>query len=212
MDEFARTREPNLLVAPGPIWIRCPRCARAAQVDQTGSMWRPEGVTLSCTHCGFARRDPAAFLAGKTDFAWMCWWNPRCERCGRPAVRGLRQVASRHAGRLTVRSHCSGCGHVSVMPARPFRWAGYDARDPYFDLPLFLTEPVGAKLLWAHNRAHLEMLAEWIGASLRERAIPSYHRTMMSRLPRWMKLASARPRLLRALEALRRRADQEGLP
>ena len=206
-----RAQEPLLLMAAGPIWVRCPRCGSAAQVNQIGSMWQPRGATLSCTRCGFARRDPAAFLAGRADFAWMSWWNPRCARCGRPTPQTVGQVASRHKRRLTVRSHCQGCGHVSIMPARPARWAGHDARDPCFDLPLFLTEPVGGKLLWAHNRAHVELLASWLGAALRERSRPAYHRTMMSRLPRWMKLASARPRLLRALDLLRQRADREGL-
>jgi hypothetical protein len=80
-------------------------------------------------------------------------------------------------------------------------------------LPLYLTEDVGGQQLWVHNLAHLEALAAWTGASLRERAVDSVYRnkTMASRLPHWMKTASARPRILKALDRLRATALHEGL-
>jgi hypothetical protein len=86
-----------------------------------------------------------------------------------------------------------------------------DGHDPWFGLPLVLAEPIGDHLLWARNAAHVESLIEWIGADLRERALGSGNHSMATRLPLWMKLAGARPRVLRALEKLRERAAREGL-
>ncbi len=120
-------------------------------------------------------------------------------------------AASRGSTGLTVRVRCAGCNHITLFPATP---AGHDWRegyDPYFDLPLFLIEPVGQDILWAWNPQHIELLAAWLGATLRERSTQPYHWSMVSRLPRWMKLASARPRVLHALGILRERALGEGI-
>ncbi|MDH7974428.1 hypothetical protein QH494_19745 [Sphingomonas sp. AR_OL41] len=112
---------------------------------------------------------------------------------------------------MAVRSRCAGCNHISLFPARPAVHASRDGYDPYFDLPLFLVEPVGRELLWAWNPAHVELLADWLGATLRERSGTPYHWTMVSRLPGWMKIASMRQPVMRVLGHLRDRARTEGL-
>jgi hypothetical protein len=55
------------------------------------------------------------------------------------------------------------------------------------------------------------LLDAYLGASLRERAVGLSAMTMMARLPRWMKAAAARPKLRRAFDRLREKAEQAGI-
>ncbi|MEG3143494.1 hypothetical protein U1839_02405 [Sphingomonas sp. RT2P30] len=94
------------------------------------------------------------------------------------------------------------------MPLTP---AQHEGIDPYFGLPLFLTEVVGSEQLWAYNPVHLVFLEAYLNASLRERAAGQRSMTMMARLPRWMKTAGARPKLRRAFAHLHDKAKRAGL-
>lgn len=210
----SRSREPDIVLwtLPGLIWVKCPRCEGPAQVQPPLNRWRPGGAapTLTCGSCGLVKRAGGSTVAsaGKAEIARR---NPRCERCGRPAARGAAGAPIRHGRTMAVRSRCTGCNHISLFPARPAFHEWRDGYDPYFNLPLFLVEQVGREHLWAWNPAHVELLAEWLGASLRERSRTPYHWSMVSRLPRWMKLASMRSSVVRGLERLRARALDAGL-
>ena len=211
----SRSREPDIVLwtLPGSIWASCPRCEGPAQVRPPRNRWRPGGevAVLSCADCGLVKREGEGPFGAAARKAEIARWSPRCDRCGRPAVRGPARAPIRHGATMLVRSRCAGCNHVSLFPARPAFHALREGHDPYFDLPLFLVEPVGRELLWVWNRAHAELLAEWLGASLRERSRIPYHWSMVSRLPRWMKQASMREPVMRALDRLRDRALAAGL-
>lgn len=205
-----RAREPSTILAnlPGPIWVQCPRCSGPASVrigDRGGQ------AALSCTGCGLSRHDAGSFVAARSRKATLAHWNPRCGSCGRPIPKTVRQTAVRHERSLGVRSRCKGCGHTAIYPAHALPRGRRDGHDPHFDLPLFLQEAVGRNHLWAYNREHIDMLTSWLGASLRERALTPYYMTMMARLPRWMKAASNRPKVLNALKELARRAEEARL-
>ena len=76
--------------------------------------------------------------------------------------------------------------------------------------PLYLTRRIGDHTLYVYNLEHPDMLEAWLGAKLRERGAEA-GLTMMARLPRWMKAASARPQVLKALAELREQALREVL-
>jgi hypothetical protein len=76
--------------------------------------------------------------------------------------------------------------------------------DPYFGRPLWLhTECCGGHTLWAYNGEHLDFLANFIAASLRERPISP--RTLTWSLPAWMKDAKHRDEVARQIARLRER-------
>jgi hypothetical protein len=209
-----RAREPfeTLYSLPDPAWVRCPRCDRPAQIIRLPYRFIIRaGAKLRCGHCGFAPADRAAFAQTHSRHAVITRRAPRCDRCGRPAPRHVGGTPRRHGAALTVDWRCSGCHHVSRFPARGAMPPPRDGHDHWFGLPLVLVEPVGAHLVWAYNVRHIAMLEAWLGATLRERSRPAYHATMMARLPRWMKAASARPRIVTSLARLRARAEREGL-
>lgn len=105
---------------------------------------------------------------------------------------------------------CPGCDADLSLEALGFsrRW---DGTDPWFGLPLYLSQAVGRHILWAHNLAHIEALDIWLGAKHRERSLSPYYMQVMARLPRWMKLAHTRQPIHAALARLRDKASEAGI-
>ncbi|GAA3152819.1 hypothetical protein [Streptomyces echinatus] len=147
-------------------------------------------------------------------------WLPRfagrvlvvCPRCGgradvipRP---GLPPLA--HSGELLVRPRrlaCGGCGVNAGWQAARRDGALVAAQlggteDPFFRRPLWLQTRCAGHVLWACNEEHVEALAAYTGATLREGGT-GRTRAMFPRLPRWMKESGHRAAVLAGLERLR---------
>jgi hypothetical protein len=98
---------------------------------------------------------------------------------------------------------CPSCGHPNRVP---LRWSPLPATtgiDPWFGLPLWLQTSCCGELLWAASQTHLAFLERYVSATLRLRA-PNHNRSAASRLPKWMKVASNRERIVECLAKLRR--------
>ncbi|QWF19691.1 hypothetical protein KME82_05800 [Lysobacter capsici] len=83
-----------------------------------------------------------------------------------------------------------------------------EGHDPHFGLPLRLIERTRAGLLWAYNIEHIDELRRYIAADQRERYRTAGNKTMISRLPTWMKLARHRAMMLKALDRLAAKLEQ----
>ena len=82
------------------------------------------------------------------------------------------------------------------------------SHDCYFNLPLFYSISTSQGNLYAYNEPHLEYLESFISATIRKRT-PSKeygwsNQSQISRLPRWVKLAKNRAKLLKAIKKLRK--------
>ena len=139
-------------------------------------------------------RDPGLTVWDFRDTAWVI-----CPRCAGPA----RSTHDADRGRFHLT--CRHCAHMAAIPSGRARHSVECATDGRFGLPLYLTIRVRGHPLWVYNLAHLDALADWLGATLRERPVPGIYRnrTMMSRLPPWMSSAKARPYVMSALATLR---------
>ena len=186
-----------------PIWVHCPRCGGPA----TDTRRR-----VVCKRCGYAygakemRPRPGARLT-------LVKASPACANpaCGAPIPRTGRGVRPRDGEELVAEVRCPTCGRTGRYPAYAGRstllWSARGwpmRRSPY------LWRTIGSHTLWAYNQAHLEALEKWLAADLRERG-PVAGLTMMSRLPRWMKAAGMRARVVRALAEMHAQAKKEGL-
>ena len=84
--------------------------------------------------------------------------------------------------------------------------------DPYFRRPVWLSTPCCGEMLWAYNPAHLDFLAAFVGARIRERRRDPVHgwsnAAIASRLPAWLKAAKNRAAILEGVERLRRRVAE----
>ena len=142
-------------------------------------------------------REPDGGLPWRDPVLVVC---PRCDR------RASVTKTSPWSARLLC-THCtltrSWEAKSSPMTAvRDFGEGG--AHEARFGLPLWLRiECCGGHLLWATNEAHLDYLASYIGARLRERPTPPSG--LAWRLPAWMKHAKNRDDVMRAIGRLRSR-------
>ena len=136
--------------------------------------------------------------------AWLDPVHVACPRCGRRATARARPAGA--PGRWAARLTCPHC-------ALAREWAGaqplppHDGPDPRSEVPLWLqAECCGGHLLWATNEAHLDHLQAYVGARLRERPPPPSG--LSWRLPAWMKQASHRDDVSRALVRMRATLDR----
>ncbi|MGK5543573.1 hypothetical protein ACSNOH_02360 [Streptomyces sp. URMC 127] len=136
-----------------------------------------------------------------------------CPRCGGRALvvprPGLPE--RKHYGELLFlprRLSCSGCGATDAwepgMQGKGLVGAVMGGtEDPFFRRPLWLQTRCCGKVLWAYNEAHLDELAAYTGARLRERGLARPTLAMFARLPAWMKRSENRDKVLAGLERLR---------
>ena len=125
-----------------------------------------------------------------------------CPRCGRRA-----QVAMKAFPTVT----CLACGYaklsVSSSASTQLSSDGPEPVDPYFELPLWLQEPLGPHVLWALNIGHLDYLEAYVAAPLRQRTHLSswQNSTVASRLPQWLISAGHREVVLTTIRKLRQK-------
>ncbi|WP_432118119.1 hypothetical protein [Streptomyces sp. bgisy032] len=135
-----------------------------------------------------------------------------CPRCGGRAdvVPRPGTAAPKYFGELLFqprRLACGGCGAVTEWAAEREGRALVGAvpggtEDPFFRRPLWLQTRCAGRILWACNEEHVDALAAYVGARLRERS-SSPTLAMFPRLPLWMKSASRRDEVLAGLTELR---------
>ncbi|MCC5478921.1 hypothetical protein [Streptomyces barringtoniae] len=152
-------------------------------------------------------RDQGEWLARFADrILVVC---PRCggradvaPRPGLPALEYYSELLFRPR-RLT----CAACGAHAEWTAA-VQGGGLVAaqlggtEDPFFRRPLWLQTRCASRVLWAYNVAHVDALAAYAGAVLREGGTGAT-RAMFPRLPRWMKESGRRTEVLAGLERLR---------
>ena len=123
-------------------------------------------------------------------------------RPGQPGFRYVTDFLSRP--RRLVCPHCATAREW--IPSKRDRGrliAGpHGPSDPFFGRPLWLQTPCCGHILWAYNDQHLDTLQTYVRAGLRERTNSDPKRGMPYRLPAWIKKASHRSDVLRAIDLL----------
>ena len=133
-----------------------------------------------------------------------------CPRCSGPAwSRRLDPAATDWtAARRLV---CGRCAYTAEWEKKSGAVAAAGI-DPYFRRPVWLSTPCCGEMLWAYNPAHLDFLAAFVGARIRERRRDPVHgwsnAAIASRLPAWLKVAKNRAAILKGVERLRRRVAE----
>jgi hypothetical protein len=145
-------------------------------------------------------RDPGTSSAGFQQEILV-----RCPRCAEPAW--IKTIEPGDKSPFSARRlACKKCAFAKFWHGRSVG-GGRDATDGYFHLPLFLQLPCCGETLWAYNLLHVDYLAQWLGADLRERRADSVHgwrnASNLSRLPKWMKLAKNRAAVIEGLTRLK---------
>jgi len=130
----------------------------------------------------------------------------KCPRCSHLCKVTINSPEISPGDRLFLfyprKATCFGCGFLK-------EWAGDsidypDGCDWYFCFPLWLQVPCRGNVLWAFNEQHLEVLENYIKG--KQRAQPQ-HRSLISKLPAWIKSSKNRPEILKCIGVLRKRLD-----
>lgn len=195
-----RARDPGLRRSQfgRVVWIECPQCDGPATNSSHGA---------HCRRCGYM----TVQRRGSESASWgrIALDNPLCSHCRGPLPQRAMPTARMVDGKMKLRIRCPACAKTVDYPAR-YAFPPEGPGGGRIWRPLYLRTQVSGHELAVDNLAHLDALEAWLGASLRERG-PVAGLTMMARLPRWMKTATMRPKIVRALRHLRARAQQAGI-
>ncbi|MBB4825920.1 hypothetical protein HNO89_003156 [Sporosarcina luteola] len=116
-------------------------------------------------------------------------------------IRCQRMIVWKHTS-CTI--SCTHCGYIldigRLRNAAPWR---RNERICYAHR-LWLRTPCCGEELWAFNKEHLLFLESYITSKLRSRK-PNRNQSLASRLPRWMKDASNKNELIKAIERLKKK-------
>lgn len=180
--------------------VRCPQCGASARVEHLREEGRWTGqARVHCVSCGFAKASEATPARWRGPVILSA--RRRCGRCGQWLSSPRRRLPHPPA-REVIALRCRECGADSNVTADWTPCPPSEPHDPFFGLPLWLQSPCRGRVLWAYNPAHLEFLAGYVGASLRERT-PRKNSSHASTLPLWIKRAGNRDAVLSGVEKLR---------
>lgn len=182
--------------------VRCHRCDAPGWVL---AQWQPYRwqARFRCGQCS------AALDSGNDDWVGAVRLSGRraCGHCGHQCVQVCAVSTAAVAPPGTLPGRCAHCGKQSAVAVHAQRVRDALPCDPHFGMSLALVAPTRAGVLWAYNARHLQALQGYVAATLRERR-GLFGRSMVARLPAWMKLARHRPLMLRALQRLQQASAQ----
>lgn len=142
---------------------------------------------------------------------------PKCERCVKvtiaPNAKGLYFDKISKSRRIT----CSHCGYFKEIHPKN-RWDNTirfenlhsdmnNITDWYFNLPLYLQIPCCGRMLWSYNLEHLLYIEAYVKSELREGG--SYYLSIISRLPKWIKLSKNKNEILKCIERLKKSLNNQ---
>lgn len=126
---------------------------------------------------------------------------PECGACASVLPIGAGKPSMFAPRRLT----CGLCGYNKDWAGKTVkRSADRDGRDEYFRQRLWLQARCLGNTLWAYNHRHLQLLEDFVGATLRQSANANHH-GLVTRLPKWIKSAHHRSAILAAIKKMRER-------
>lgn len=134
-----------------------------------------------------------------------------CPKCEKKAIVKRGTDPSGRFDEWTTRVICTLCGYTKSLnevasgARKRKKWIMVQlSGDPYFALPLWLSERVGEEELWAYNYRHLDFLKTHVEARHRERTLDTIsNKSVGSRLPRWMTSKKNRESIRKSLDNLR---------
>ncbi len=196
------------------VWVKCYQCelpGRVFSVRDSDEYWP---VNFECSGC------EAKLSANRFPYYQdrLCVWvgpvmasgRRPCGYCGHQWL-APRLSFSKMPEILpaSIIEKCTECGHSSVVDLTlSTSVPGDHCIEPHFGLPLLLVDSNRLGAIWVYNRAHLNELQGYVSAKLRVRDGGPAHRSMFSRMPKWIKLAKHRDTILKSLKKIESQLNQ----
>ncbi|KIX19927.1 hypothetical protein SY27_15475 [Flavobacterium sp. 316] len=178
--------------------VKCPKCSAKAGVKRTYEskyLYRDTRI-LECKHCYFAQKGQMKKFKAIVDT--FCCNNE-------DKIKYESQILNEKPEKINLK--CPICmEHKDFKPKIEEITYGFNAdvskqRESYFNCELWYQKQFDNAIFWAYNRDHIEYLERYIRADLRERNNDgSFNKTLVSRLPQFVKSAKNREKLLKSIE------------
>ncbi|PKA16137.1 hypothetical protein [Leptospira haakeii] len=172
------------------IFVKCPKCKSRAKISNN---------RVKCESCDFVK--------SRSENPWYGTYSlhvPRCPNCGNRSYYSKHNVKLKNPNLVVKRILCSGCKKASVIKVEVSRETVKFGIDPIFGLSLWLHVVVSNEDLWFYNYTHMQDIKNYISADIREK-LHTKAKTMFTKLPKWMKSAKYRLKVLELIEKLEKK-------
>lgn len=179
-------------LASSGISVKCPKCHGMGTVtaDDNFSYFR----CPCCHHQQTQERGVSLYVA-----------QAFCPSCGRHIRVEVTDPKQQHQHQLNVT--CPHCGSLTTAGidkrfAYFYQMRGNLGCDPCFGFELYFLSSFQGKPVWALNRAHLQYLISYLSADLREKPPTMALMGQSDLLPKFMKTAKHRERIVKLLKKM----------
>ena len=178
--------------------VKCPQCASQAVVKRTfkSERYYSDSRVLECKNCYYSIKEGTVKYRASVD-TYCC--------NNEDKIQFKSQLLNEKPDKIKLK--CPVCNEIKefkpVITEIPFvlNTDNKLAREFSFNAELWYQKEFGKSIFWAYNIEHINYLERYIKASLRERNNNgSYNGTLVSRLPKFVKEAKNREKLLKILE------------
>jgi len=178
------------------IYVHCPKCnKRACITKKEKNFWGD--VELKCSNCHFYQKNRIETFDQEIKFF--------CSNC---AVKVNNYVENVKVKKDFIKIKCPNCKKTNAYKPRYIKkewvYRSDGNGDPFFNLPLWLSDNVRNNTFWAYNFEHLEYLKGYVQAKLRTRHNGAYS-SMVERLPSWIKSEKNRDEIIKKIKKLERK-------
>lgn len=183
------------------IWVECPKCKQCAKVIKDTPNNFFSNRCLFCSHCGYRQNSRKRYYTVSV--------KRNCPQCGKEIYRSINNVSEPKSELKVACPHCKYSTTYQAKNSEQFTVLTDSLpSDDYFYLPLWLVKPFKEQYVWAYNQEHLDFLLRYVSADLREKRWHdnSVRRSLEQKLPKWMKLAKNREKIIKILMQLQRKA------
>lgn len=182
------------------VFVKCPKCdskstVRSEPADRCNCGHCYTKI-FECKHCFYKLEKPV--------YQYIAYGNPYCSNCFEKYDFESQQLKEKPEKYKAKCPHCNFQEEwkpkIKEVLQKSEAVNGL-VKEQYYDLPLWFQKEVNGEVLWGYNQDHIAYMEKYIKANLRERNNKgSSNGTMISRLPKFVKEAKNREKLLKIIE------------
>lgn len=182
------------------IFVRCPKCESKAAVKEElrekCECGRCHNMVFECKNCFYKLKEIV--------YQYVAYGKEYCNNCFEKFEYQSQPLKEEP---LTYKTKCPHCDFQEEWKTKTYRVKEESkldnglAKEMWYNLTLWYQKEFEGSIFWAYNLDHIDYLERYISADLRERNVEgSSNSTLISRLPRFVKAAKNREKLLKILK------------
>ncbi|GIQ59896.1 hypothetical protein ACHRVW_19235 [Flavobacterium collinsii] len=182
------------------VLVQCPKCDAKAKVKNKLSEECKCGhcytKVLECKHCFYKLDKPV--------YQYIAYGKAYCNQCYEKYEFKSQLLKEKPEKYKAKCPHCNFQEEWKPKIQEVLQNSNSNdglVKEQWYNLPLWFQIEVDKHIFWAYNKQHMEYLERYIGAGLRERNPGmNFGSSLVSRLPKFVKEAKNREKLLKILE------------